>query len=222
MPNIAPNLGRISTKRPNIITGEASFIDKTIMIKKISHIAIVVPELEDALDFWVHTLGLPLTHVEHVPDQDVDVAFLPSGDSEIELLEPIGSKSGVARFLNKRGPGIHHICFEVDDIGRMLQRIKDAGVPLINEEPTIGTGGKKIAFIHPKGTGGVLIELYELTADESARRVERMEEMRRRIQKGRRVYAAGIRGFLSGLMPQSETDTKNDVAKEKQNDNGRS
>lgn len=169
------------------------------MIKKISHIAIVVPDLDEAMDFWVETLGLPLAHVEHVPDQDVDVAFLPSGESEIELLEPISEESGVARFLNKRGPGMHHICFEVDDIEAMLARMKAAGVPLINEEPTIGTGGKKIAFVHPKGTGGVLVELYELTAEEPARRRERLEEMRSRLRQGRRVYAAGIIGFLSGL-----------------------
>ncbi len=169
------------------------------MIIKISHIAIVVPDLEDAMHFWVETLGLPLSHVEHVPDQDVDVAFLPSGDSEIELLEPIGDSSGVARFLQKRGPGMHHICFEVDDIEAMLATMKAAGVPLINEEPTIGTGGKKIAFVHPKGTGGVLVELYELTPEEPERRRERLEDMRQRLRKERRVYAAGIMGFLSGL-----------------------
>jgi len=169
------------------------------MIKKISHIAIVVTDLEGALDFWVDTLGLPLAHVEHVPDQDVDVAFLPSGASEIELLEPIGGESGVARFLEKRGPGIHHICFEVDDIEAMLQRLKANDVPLINEEPTFGTGGKKIAFIHPKGTGGVLVELYELTEGEPARRRERLDDMRRRLRQGSRVYAAGIWGFFSAF-----------------------
>jgi len=169
------------------------------MIKKISHIAIVVPELEEALDFWVDTLGLPLAHVEHVPDQDVDVAFLPSGESEIEILEPISERSGVARFLQKRGPGMHHICFEVDDIELMLAKLRAAQVPLINEDPTIGTGGKKIAFVHPKGTGGVLVELYELTEEEPARRRERLDDMRRRLERGGRVYAAGIIGFLSGL-----------------------
>jgi len=169
------------------------------MIKRISHIAIVVPELEGALSFWVEILGLPLSYVEHVPDQDVDIAFLPSGESEIELLEPIGSESGVARFLERRGPGLHHICFEVDDIEETLERLVKAGVPLINEEPTIGTGGKKIAFIHPKGTGGVLVELYEITPDEPARRLERLADMRRRLRQSRRVYAAGIIGFFSGL-----------------------
>lgn len=169
------------------------------MIKKISHIAIVVPDLDEAMNFWVEALGLPLQHVEHVPDQGVDVAFLPSGESEIELLEPCDPDSGVARFMAKRGPGMHHICFEVDDIERVLGRLQQAGVPLINEEPTIGTGGKKIAFIHPKGTGGVLVELYELTADEPLRRLERLNDMRRRISQGSRVYAAGILALVSGL-----------------------
>jgi methylmalonyl-CoA/ethylmalonyl-CoA epimerase len=169
------------------------------MITKISHIAIVVPDIDDALEFWVERLGLPLQHVEHVRDQDVDVAFMPSGESEIELLEPIGTESGVARFLEKRGPGLHHICFEVDDIEAMLGRLRSAGVELIDERPTIGTGGKKIAFIHPRAAGGVLVELYEATPEEPARRVERLEEMRRRLRDGRRVYAAGITGFFAGL-----------------------
>jgi methylmalonyl-CoA/ethylmalonyl-CoA epimerase len=169
------------------------------MIKKISHIAIVVPDLEQALNFWVETLGLPLAHMEHVTDQDVDVAFLPSGESELELLEPISDQSGVARYMRKRGPGVHHICFEVEDIEATLERLKAAEVPLINEEPTIGTGGKKIAFIHPKGTGGVLVELYELTPEEPARRLERLNDMGRRFQQDSRVYAAGIVAFFGRL-----------------------
>jgi methylmalonyl-CoA/ethylmalonyl-CoA epimerase len=169
------------------------------MIKKISHIAIVVPELEGALGFWVDVLGLPLQHMEHVADQGVDVAFLPAGESDVELLQPLDDQSGVARFLQKRGPGLHHICFEVEDIKATLGRLKEAGVPLIDEEPTIGTGGKKIAFIHPKGTGGVLVELYELTPEEPARRLERFYRMSSRLSQESQVYAAGIWGFLAGL-----------------------
>jgi methylmalonyl-CoA/ethylmalonyl-CoA epimerase len=135
------------------------------MIKKISHIAVVVPKLDDAMGFWVEALGLPLSHVENVTEQGVDVAFLPVGESEIELLEPVDAESGVARYLAKRGPGMHHICFEVDDIQATLDQLKAANVPLINEEPTMGSGGKKLAFIHPKGTGGVLVELYELASE---------------------------------------------------------
>jgi methylmalonyl-CoA/ethylmalonyl-CoA epimerase len=169
------------------------------MIKKISHIAIVVPELEGALDFWVEALGLPLAHMEHVADQGVDVAFLPAGESDVELLQPRDDQSGVARFLQKKGPGLHHICFEVEDIVATLARLKEAGVPLIDEEPTIGTGGKKIAFIHPKGTGGVLVELYELTPEEPARRLERLYRMSSRLSQESQIYAAGIWGFLAGL-----------------------
>lgn len=176
------------------------------MIKKISHIAVVVPELEEALNFWVEALGLSLVHVEHVADQGVDVAFLPAGDSDIELLEPIDPESGVARYLEKRGPGIHHICFEVEDIDETLDRLKAAGIPLINEEATIGTGGKKIAFIHPKGTGGVLVELYQLTPEEGVRRLQRLNDMRRRLGTSRRVYAAGIRALLSGFRSGGEDE----------------
>lgn len=169
------------------------------MIKKISHIAIVVPELEQALGFWVEALGLKLEHLEHVPNQGVDVAFLPAGESDIELLQPIDSESGVGRYLEKRGPGMHHICFEVDDIEETLNCLKAANVPLIDEVPTVGTGGKKIAFIHPKGTNGVLVELYELSAEEPQRRTEQLDAMRRRVRDGRRVYTAGAKAFLSRI-----------------------
>jgi methylmalonyl-CoA/ethylmalonyl-CoA epimerase len=132
------------------------------MIKRIDHIAIVVPDLETGMGFWAEALGLPVERVEAVPDEGVDVAFLPVGESEVELLQPIDAESGVARFLEKRGPGLHHICFEVDDIAATLERLRLANVPLINEQAKTGSGGKKFAFIHPKGTGGVLVELYEL------------------------------------------------------------
>jgi methylmalonyl-CoA/ethylmalonyl-CoA epimerase len=89
------------------------------------------------------------------------IAFLPTGDSEVELVKPTTDTSGIARYLAKRGPGLHHICLEVENIEAALARLKEKGIQLINEEPTIGAGGKKIAFIHPKSTGGVLVELYE-------------------------------------------------------------
>ncbi len=131
------------------------------MIKKIAHIAVVVPDLAEANRFWVDAMGLELDRVEEVPEQAVDVAFLPVGESDIELLRPIDEASGVARYLEKRGPGIHHICFEVDDIEAVLARLKSFDIPLINKEPTVDRHGTKIAFVHPKGTGGVLVELYE-------------------------------------------------------------
>jgi len=130
-------------------------------IKKIDHIAIVVPDIDAALAFWRDALGLELSHQEEVSEQESLIAFLPVGESEVELVEPTTETSGIARYVAKRGPGMHHICFEVDDIEATLARLKEQGVQLINEGPTIGAGGKRIAFIHPKSTGGVLVELYE-------------------------------------------------------------
>lgn len=133
------------------------------MIKKLNHIAIVVPDLEDAMHFWVDALGLELSHREYVASQRVETAFLPIGDSKIELLQPTDSESGVARFLEKRGPGMHHLCVEVADIVGALAKLQAADVQLINEEPVVGSDGRKFAFIHPKSANGVLLELYELS-----------------------------------------------------------
>ena len=131
-------------------------------IKKIDHVAIVVEDIDNALGFWRDALGLELHHLEEVPDQESLVAFLPVGDGEIELVKPTSRGSGVARYLKKRGPGIHHICFEVDDIQATLDKLKSHNVRLIHETALTGTGGKKFAFIHPESTHGVLVELYEL------------------------------------------------------------
>ncbi len=129
-------------------------------IKKIDHIAIVVEDLERALGVYRDALGMTVTDVREMPEQDVKMAFLPTGDSEIELLEPINPDSGIARYLAKRGEGLHHICLEVDDIEATLADLKDRGAQLIDETPKRGAYGK-IAFIHPKGAHGVLIELVE-------------------------------------------------------------
>jgi methylmalonyl-CoA epimerase len=131
-------------------------------IKRIDHVAIVVPNLEEARRFYEDILGLEVTHVERADGQAVTIAFMPIGESEIELLEPTTEDSGVARFLEKRGPGIHHICFEVDDITSTLNDLKTKGVQLIHEEPVTDPGGKRFAFVHPRSTFGVLIEFYEL------------------------------------------------------------
>ena len=132
------------------------------MIKNINHIAIIVPDLEGAVAFWEGALGLKLARTESVPEEGVDVAFLPIGDSNVELLKPTVADTGVARFLEKRGPGIHHMCFEVDDIEATLEQLRARNVALINERPQEGHGGRKYAFVHPKSTGGVLVELYQL------------------------------------------------------------
>jgi methylmalonyl-CoA/ethylmalonyl-CoA epimerase len=131
-------------------------------IKRIDHIAIVVEDIDAALAFWRDALGLELENVEEVAEQKSIVAFLPIGESEVELVKPTTDDSGIARYLAKRGPGIHHICFEVEDIDAALVDLKSKGVRLINETPAQGAGGKRIAFIHPQSTNGVLVELYEL------------------------------------------------------------
>ena len=132
------------------------------MIKSINHIAVIVPDLEGALNFWEGALGLKLARTESVPEEGVDVAFLPIGGSNVELLKPTVADTGVARFLEKRGAGIHHMCFELDDIEATLAQLREHNIQLINEQPVAGHGGRKYAFVHPKSTGGVLVELYEL------------------------------------------------------------
>lgn len=133
------------------------------MIKRIHHIAIVVPAIDPALAFWQEALGLELAQQKEVPEQQVQAAFLPIQESEVEIIQPTTATSGVARYLAKRGPGIHHLCFEVDDIEATLVRLKGRGVRLIDETARVGADGCKYAFVHPEGTNGVLVELYELT-----------------------------------------------------------
>lgn len=131
-------------------------------IKRIDHVAILVSDLEATLGFWKDALGMDLTHIEDVPAEKSMVAFLPVGGSEIELVKPTTDDSGLAKYLEKRGPGMHHICLEVDDIEGMLAQLKEKGVQLINETAKEGLGGRKYAFIHPKSANGVMVELYEL------------------------------------------------------------
>jgi methylmalonyl-CoA/ethylmalonyl-CoA epimerase len=133
-----------------------------VKIKRIDHIAIVVNDIEEALEFWRDGLGLELDHMQDVPEQSSQVAFLPVQDSEIELVKPTTPDSGIARYLEKRGPGMHHVCLEVEDIESSLQHLRSKGIRLINNAPQSGSGGKKYAFIHPESTSGVLVELYQL------------------------------------------------------------
>ena len=131
--------------------------------KRIDHIAIVVQDLDVALQVYRDVLGLPLARVEEVPAEKVKVAFLPlpEGDGEVELVQPTDEDTGVARFLAKRGEGMHHICFEVDDIEAAMTQMTAAGLQILEEEPRTGSQGQKYVFIHPKSAHGVLIELYE-------------------------------------------------------------
>jgi methylmalonyl-CoA/ethylmalonyl-CoA epimerase len=130
-------------------------------IKKINHIAVAVEDLSQAAAFWKSVLGLKLDHMEEVESQKAKIAFFPCGESEIELVQPTDPESGTARFIQARGPGIHHLCLEVDNIEKALEELKGKEIRLINEVP-IELEGRKMAFIHPKSTGGVLIELYQI------------------------------------------------------------
>jgi methylmalonyl-CoA/ethylmalonyl-CoA epimerase len=131
-------------------------------IKAINHVAVVVDDMEKSISFWRDALGIELHELRDVPAENSQVAFLPLGECEVELVMPTTEDSGIAKYLAKRGPGMHHLCLEVDDIEGMLKRLKELSVRLINEEPRLAADGKKYAFIHPEATGGVLVELYQL------------------------------------------------------------
>ena len=131
-------------------------------IKSINHVAVVVDDMEKSLSFWRDALGIELHELRDVPAESSQVAFLPVAGAELELVKPTSDDSGIAKYLAKRGPGMHHICLEVDDIEGMLSQLRNRNIRLINEEPRIAADGKKYAFIHPQSTGGVLVELYQL------------------------------------------------------------
>lgn len=130
-------------------------------IKKINHVALAVADIDASLAFWRDGLGLVVDHIEDVPSQKATVVFIPVGESEVELVRPTSDDTGVAKFLAERGGGMHHLCFEVDDISEMLADLKTKGVRLIHEAP-LELPGRRMAFIHPKSAGGVLVELYEI------------------------------------------------------------
>jgi methylmalonyl-CoA/ethylmalonyl-CoA epimerase len=178
-------------------------------VKRIDHIALVVEDMDKALAFWKDALGMPLSHMEEVAEEHSIVAFLPAKESEVELVSPTDDDSGVARFLHKRGPGMHHICFEVFDIEATIQHLKKKGIRLINETPEIGTGGKKIAFIHPDSTHGVLVELYELSGQELQIRIARARQLAERVLSEGQVRAAAALEFLRGLRNNGDKDKKN-------------
>ena len=128
---------------------------------KIDHIGIATRGIEEASSFWCEALGIKSFDIEEVKEEGVRVAMLPLGESRIELLEATGDNSPITSFLEKRGPGIHHIALRVSDIRRALAQVKASGARLIDETPRTGAGGCLVAFIHPSATGGVLIELVE-------------------------------------------------------------
>ncbi len=130
-------------------------------MRRIDHIGIAVEDMEAALAPYVDGLGLVVDHVEEVPTERVRVAMLPIGDTKLELLEPKDPESAIAKFIERRGPGIHHIALAVEDVAGSIESLKAAGVRLIDEEPRPGAGGTRVAFAHPKGFNGVLVELVE-------------------------------------------------------------
>lgn len=139
---------------------------------KVEHIGIATERIDDALRFWRDALGLEVVHTEEVAEQGVRVAMLPVGEPRVELLEPTHDESPVAKFLRKRGPGIHHVAVRVTDIRASLARLKAQGARLIDEEPRTGAGGCLVAFVHPQSAGGVLLELVEHTDDNGSNETE--------------------------------------------------
>jgi methylmalonyl-CoA/ethylmalonyl-CoA epimerase len=128
---------------------------------KIDHIGIATGGIAEVANFYREALGLKIEEIEEVDEQKVRVAMLPIGESRIELLEPTTADSPISKFLAKRGPGIHHVAIQVENIRESLRKMKEAGARLIDEEPRTGARGCLVAFVHPSSTGGVLVELVE-------------------------------------------------------------
>ena len=130
-------------------------------MQKVDHIGIAVKSIDVSIDYYIHTLGLTLLAVEEVPSQNVRVAFIDAGNIKLELLEPLGEDGPIAKFIEKRGEGVHHIAFGVTDIRSRMVELREKGVQLLQEEPKLGAGGAKVAFLHPKSSFGVLYELCD-------------------------------------------------------------
>jgi methylmalonyl-CoA/ethylmalonyl-CoA epimerase len=134
---------------------------KRMKILKIDHIGIAVNSMDDGKNFWSEILGLEFSGEETVEAQKVKTGFFPVGESEVELLESTSPDGPVAKYIEKKGPGMQHIAFVVEDVAAALAELKEKGVALIDQVPRLGAGGKQIAFLHPKATGGVLVELCQ-------------------------------------------------------------
>jgi methylmalonyl-CoA epimerase len=143
--------------------GTAGLEEKTLYLK-IDHIGVAVRSLQDAARIYADGLGMGVGPAEEVTDQKTRVAMIPIGESRIELLEATDADSPVARFIARRGEGIHHICLQVDDLADIVSRLKGAGITMIDEEPRKGAGNRLVAFVHPSAVGGVLLELSQSTS----------------------------------------------------------
>lgn len=142
----------------------------SVKAKGLDHIAIAVKDLDVAIAHYRDTLGLELAEIEEVKEQQVRTAIFGHGMGRVELICPTTKDSGVAKFLEKRGEGLHHICIEVDDIKASMAALEAKGAPLIDKTPKVGAGGAQVAFIHPKGSHGVLIELRQGPEQDHGRR----------------------------------------------------
>jgi methylmalonyl-CoA/ethylmalonyl-CoA epimerase len=135
------------------------------MIRRLDHIAIAVSDLEAAIHRFAQDLGIPLSGQEDVPTEKTSTAFFPIEGTRIELVHPMGGEGPIAGFLDKRGPGLHHVCFETDDIEADVQRLREKGYQFLSDAPKPGAHGTRVIFIHPKSCGGVLIELAQHPAE---------------------------------------------------------
>lgn len=135
------------------------------MFDRIDHVGIAVAEIEPALELWRDTMQLDVAHREIVEEQGVEAVLLDVGENHIELLAPLGEDTPVGKFLAKRGPGVHHVAYQVSDIDAALAELAGAGLPLIDKQPRVGIGGSRVAFLEPKGTGRVLIEVVQPAGD---------------------------------------------------------
>lgn len=137
------------------------------MIKKVDHIGIAVRSLEQALPFYTEVLNLPLIGIEEVTSEKVRVAFISVGETKLELLEPTSDESAIAKFIEKRGEGIHHVALGVSSIEERIEDMKNKGIKMIHNQPKLGAGGALVAFMHPKSTGGILYEFCQKKGMES-------------------------------------------------------
>jgi methylmalonyl-CoA/ethylmalonyl-CoA epimerase len=131
------------------------------MFGRIDHIGVVVEDLDEAVELYGSRFGMPEAHRETVEAFDVEAVLLDVGDGHVELLRPLSGESGIGRFLEKNGPGMHHVAYQTDDIDSTLRAVRESGLRLIDEEPRRGIRNSRVAFLHPKSTGGVLTELVQ-------------------------------------------------------------
>jgi methylmalonyl-CoA/ethylmalonyl-CoA epimerase len=135
------------------------------VLSSIDHVGVAVEDIDATLALYQQSLQMPLVHRETVAEQGVEAALLDVGDAHVELLQPLGPETSVGRFLARRGPGLHHIAYRVDDIDNALSALSQAGMRLIDERPRVGIRGSRVAFVHPASTGGVLTEIVQPAAE---------------------------------------------------------